>query len=88
MPHTATLSIGQFHDGLRELHDREQVYLHPWTGPLYAMPEPAFALLIGHEIAYYASQRSDKRLAMSDKPGTKHRRDDALRSVVGLIAYC
>lgn len=52
------LSIGQFHDGLRELHDREQVYLHPWTGPLYALPEPAFALLVGHEIAYYASLRS------------------------------
>ena len=51
------LSIGQFHDGLRALHEREQVYLHPWTGPLYALPEPAFALLIGHEIAYYASGR-------------------------------
>jgi hypothetical protein len=51
------LTIGQFHDGLRELHDREQVYLHPWTGPLYALPEPAFALLVGHEIAYYASER-------------------------------
>ena len=53
-----TLTIGQFHDGLRELHDREQVYLHPWTGPLYSLPEPAFALLVGHEIAYYASLRS------------------------------
>ena len=31
-----------------------QVYLHPWTGPLYALPEPAFALLVGHEVAYYA----------------------------------
>jgi hypothetical protein len=51
------LTIGRFHDGLRELHDREQVYLHPWTGPLYALPEPAFALLVGHEIAYYASLR-------------------------------
>lgn len=53
----ASLTIGQFHDGLRELHDREQVYLHPWTGPLYALPEPAFALLVGHEVAYYASER-------------------------------
>lgn len=75
----ATLSIGQFHDGLRQLYDREQVYLHPWTGPLYAMPEPAFALLIGHEIAYYASQRSDKPLTISDKPDSKCRREDALR---------
>jgi hypothetical protein len=62
------LTIGRFHDGLRELHDREQVYLHPWTGPLYALPEPAFALMIGHEIAYYASLRSEKQLAINDKP--------------------
>ncbi len=52
------LTIGRFHDGLRDLHERQQVYLHPWTGPLYALPEPAFALLVGHEVAYYASARS------------------------------
>jgi hypothetical protein len=50
-------SVGQFHDALRQLHDDHQVYLHPWTGPLYALPEPAFALLVGHEVAYYASIR-------------------------------
>ena len=50
-------SIGQFHDGLRLLHDDRMIYLHPWTGPLYSLPEPAFALLVGHEIAYYASIR-------------------------------
>lgn len=52
------LTLGQFHDGLRRLHDQGQVYLHPWTGPLYEIPEPACALLIGHTIAYYASSRS------------------------------
>jgi hypothetical protein len=51
------LSIGQFHDGLRRLHEQQQLYLHPWTGPLYELPEPALALLIGHVIAYYASLR-------------------------------
>lgn len=51
------LSIGGFHDGLRRLHDQELIYLHPWTGPLYDIPEPPYALLIGHEIAYYASRR-------------------------------
>jgi hypothetical protein len=50
-------SIGQFHDCLRQLHDDQMIYLHPWTGPLYALPEPAFALLVGHEIAYYGSIR-------------------------------
>ncbi len=51
-------TIGQFHDELRRLHQEEQIYLHPWTGPLPEIPEPAFALLAGHGIAYYASRRS------------------------------
>jgi hypothetical protein len=51
------LTIGRFHDTLRQLHDQEQIYLHPWTGPLYALPDPPYALLVGHEVAYYASRR-------------------------------
>ena len=54
---TPRLTIGHFHDGLRQLHDQERIYLHPWTGPLYDLPEPALALLVGHEIAFYASLR-------------------------------
>jgi hypothetical protein len=50
-------SIGQFHDALRRLHELGKIYLHPWTGPLYDIPEPPYALLVGHEIAYYASIR-------------------------------
>jgi hypothetical protein len=50
-------TIGQFHDCLRRLHADGAVALHSWTGPLYAMPEPAYALLVGHGIAYYASLR-------------------------------
>jgi len=49
------LTIGQFHDALRTLHDRRAVWLHPWTGPLYELPEPSLSLLVGHEVAYYAS---------------------------------
>jgi hypothetical protein len=52
-----SLTIGQFHDSLRRLHEMEKIYLHPWTGPLYEIPEPACALLVGHEVAYYASVR-------------------------------
>jgi hypothetical protein len=51
------LSIGQFHDLLRRLSAEERIYLHPWTGPLCELPEPPLALLVGHEIAYYASCR-------------------------------
>jgi len=57
------LSVGQFHDGLRKLHDDGLIYLHPWTGPLYALPDPACALLVGHEIAYYASARAAAQAA-------------------------
>jgi hypothetical protein len=48
--------LGHFHDCLRALHKAGKVALHPWTGPLYAIPEPTFALLIGHEIAYYINR--------------------------------
>jgi hypothetical protein len=51
------LTLGAFHDALRQLHDAGQVYLHPWTGPLYDIPEPAYALLVGHAVAYYASKK-------------------------------
>lgn len=52
-----SISIGRFHDLLRDLHTRQVIYLHPWTGPLYELPMPALAILVGHEIAYYASLR-------------------------------
>ena len=51
------LTIGGFHDALRQLHDAARIELHPWTGPLYDIPEPPYALLVGHTIAYYASPR-------------------------------
>lgn len=50
-------TVGQFHDALRQLHADSRIYLHPWTGPLYTLPEPPVALLVGHEIAFYASLR-------------------------------
>lgn len=53
----ADLSIAEFHDGLRLLHERELIDLHPWTGSLYDLPEPSLALQVGYEIAYYASLR-------------------------------
>jgi hypothetical protein len=56
----ASLAIGHFHDLLRRLHDTGRIYLHPWTGPLYDIPEPPYALLTGHEVAYYASLRKEE----------------------------
>ena len=49
----AGITIGQFHDCLRAMHRAGRLRLAPWTGPLYQLPEPALALLIGHEVLYY-----------------------------------
>jgi hypothetical protein len=49
------VSLGTFHDALRWLHAAGLVYLHAWTAPLYAIPEPPCALLVGHDVSYYAS---------------------------------
>ncbi|MCE9566896.1 MAG: hypothetical protein K8U57_33240 [Planctomycetes bacterium] len=50
-------TIGEFHDCLRALAADGMISLPAWTGPLYAMPEPAYAMMNGHGIAYYASLR-------------------------------
>ncbi|MFQ3594152.1 MAG: hypothetical protein SNJ82_13315 [Gemmataceae bacterium] len=49
------LSIGRFHDSLRSLAAQGRIRIQPWTGPLYALPQPELALMIGHEIGYYVS---------------------------------
>lgn len=48
------VSVGQFHDGLRELVAARRLRLHPWTGPMYQLKDEQFALLLGQEIKYYA----------------------------------
>jgi hypothetical protein len=63
------LSIGLFHDALRSLQARQALALHPWTGPLYTLPEPAYALLAGHGVAYYASLRPRTNAPSSFRSG-------------------
>ena len=58
LPNTEPLTLGAFHDCLREMCADGALALHHWTGPLYAMPDPQFALMIGHGVAYYASLKS------------------------------
>jgi len=53
------VSIGQFHDGLRELVRQRQVRLHAFTGAAYQLEEEQYALVAGQEIKYYA-ERSAK----------------------------
>lgn len=51
-------TLGEFHDALRSLHSEGAIYLHPWTGPLSELPDPACALLVGHGVAFYASPKT------------------------------
>ncbi|MBI3408416.1 MAG: hypothetical protein HY040_08670 [Planctomycetes bacterium] len=53
-----SITIGQFHDSLRRLRGQKKIHLHPWTGPTYEIPVPALAVMMGHEIAYYASLKT------------------------------
>ena len=43
--HTAKggLNARMVQSALHTLHDADAIYLHPWTGPLYDLPEPACA---------------------------------------------
>jgi hypothetical protein len=47
------LSIGQFHDGVRELAAQGKIALHPFTGAAYQLRDEQYALVAGQEIKYY-----------------------------------
>lgn len=48
------LTIGQFHDGLRQLLEQRKVRLHAFSGAAYQLEEEQYALVVGQEIKYYA----------------------------------
>ena len=48
------VSIGQFHDGIRELVTGGQIRLHPFSGPRSALEREEYALVMSKEIMYYA----------------------------------
>ena len=49
----AGISIGQFHDGVRQLVRERRLRLHPWTGPMYQLKDEQYALMLGQEIKFY-----------------------------------
>lgn len=53
------LTIGQFHDMLREMVRQKQVRLHPFTGAAYQLRDEQNGLLAGQEIKYYAEPLYD-----------------------------
>jgi hypothetical protein len=50
------VSIGQFHDGIRELVQAGQIRLHPFSGPRSALEREEYALVMNREIMYYAEK--------------------------------
>lgn len=47
------LTIGTFHDGLRELVESRMLRLHPFTGSPSELVDEQYALLAAKEIKYY-----------------------------------
>ncbi len=50
------LSLGQFHDGLRQLHDSGLIRLEPWTRALSGIPDRRNAIFTDGEVMYFASK--------------------------------
>lgn len=48
------LTIGPYHDVLRQLHDEGRIRLSGWTGPLEDIPHPNLAMFLSHRVMYYA----------------------------------
>jgi hypothetical protein len=51
-----TLSLGDFHDGLRLLQRSRTLRLTPFAGPPNALPEPEYALLDGAAVLYFVER--------------------------------
>src|SRR5262249_10239959 len=50
---TPDLTIGQFHDGLRALHQQRRIRLDPYTQALATLLDPLHALYLDREVKYY-----------------------------------
>jgi hypothetical protein len=50
------LSLSEFHDGIRRLHERRAVRLQPPADPAKPMPEPEYALVDGDGMFYFVSR--------------------------------
>lgn len=50
------LSLGAFHDALRDLVATGTIRLEPWTGAMYQLQDPEYCLLVGREVMAYATR--------------------------------
>lgn len=54
-----SLSVQQFHDTIKALHDGGDVLMSGWSGPLTDMPVPDLATFHGHKVHYYLRTAQD-----------------------------
>jgi hypothetical protein len=59
------VTLGQFHDALRDLAAASMISLSPWTGAMYQIRDPECCLILGREIMAYAETISLDRLLRS-----------------------
>jgi hypothetical protein len=52
----STLTLTDFHSGIRRLADHKALRLLPFAGPPAELPEPEYALLDGASMLYYATR--------------------------------
>lgn len=48
-----TLTLGEFHEGLRTLHQQRRIRLDPFTQALATLQDPLHALYLDREVKYY-----------------------------------
>jgi hypothetical protein len=49
----SNLTLGQFHDGIRRMHDQRRIRLGPYTQALATLDDPRNALFLDREVKYY-----------------------------------
>jgi hypothetical protein len=47
------LTLGEFHDGMRTLHQQRRIRLDPYTQALATLQDPIHALYLDREVKYY-----------------------------------
>lgn len=52
------VTLGQFHDALRELNAAGTIRLSPWTGAMYQLEQPECCLILGREIMGWAESKT------------------------------
>jgi hypothetical protein len=50
------VTVGQFHDLLRQMVTAGQIRLSAFTQAMYQLPEPECAMILGREIMYYVER--------------------------------